>query len=250
MPAGRRRPPGVDARRPRPIGVNVRGTGNSVRPLPMAGAAGQRSLREQVGDALRAALIVGDLRPGYLYSVPTLAEQFRVSATPVREAMLDLAKEGLVEPVRNKGFLVRELLESDLDEITDLRTLIEVPTVVSVAKTATPEQLEALRPLTAAIEECAAAGDLIAYLEADQRFHLELLALAGNERLVEVVRYLRTNARLYGLAELLEGGRLGATAVEHRELLDAMLRGDSTEIEQRIREHIGHVRGVWATGRD
>jgi DNA-binding GntR family transcriptional regulator len=216
----------------------------------MAGAAGQRSLREQVGDALRAALIVGDLRPGYLYSVPTLAEQFRVSATPVREAMLDLAKDGLVEPMRNKGFLVRELVESDLDEITDLRTLIEVPTVVSVATTATREQLEALRPLAVAIEEGAEAGDLIAYLDADHRFHLELLALAGNERLLEIVRHLRTNTRLYGLAELAEEGRLGTTAAEHQTLLDAMLRGDPAEVEQLIREHIGHVRGIWATGRD
>jgi DNA-binding GntR family transcriptional regulator len=82
-------------------------------PDPEAGPAlnlprvlGHNSLREQVSHALRAALIAGELRPGVVYSAPVLAAGFGVSATPVREAMLDLAKEGLVEVVRNKGFRV------------------------------------------------------------------------------------------------------------------------------------------------
>ncbi|MFF4607591.1 GntR family transcriptional regulator, partial [Streptomyces sp. NPDC001339] len=64
---------------------------------------GRERLRDQVSHALRAALISGELRPGVVYSAPTLAGDFGISATPVREAMLDLAREGLVEPVRNKG---------------------------------------------------------------------------------------------------------------------------------------------------
>src|SRR3954470_11176919 len=79
---------------------------------------GHHSLREQVSHALRAALIAGELRPGVVYSAPVLAAGFGVSATPVREAMLDLAKEGLVEVVRNKGFRVTELSDRDLDELT------------------------------------------------------------------------------------------------------------------------------------
>ncbi|GHI25837.1 hypothetical protein Shyd_72080 [Streptomyces hydrogenans] len=70
-----------------------------------------------------------------------------MSATPVREAMLDLAREGLVEPVRNKGFRITEVSERELDQCTELRMLIEVPTVGRVTETATAEQLEALRPL-------------------------------------------------------------------------------------------------------
>ncbi|MFD8019876.1 GntR family transcriptional regulator, partial [Streptomyces lavendulae] len=56
----------------------------------------QERLRDQVGHALRAALIAGELRPGSVYSAPGLAAELGVSATPVREAMLDLAREGLV----------------------------------------------------------------------------------------------------------------------------------------------------------
>ncbi len=60
--------------------------------------------------------------------------------------MLDLAREGLVEAVRNKGFRITELTDRDLDEYTDIRTLIEVPTVGLVARTVPAERLERLRP--------------------------------------------------------------------------------------------------------
>src|ERR1700754_2820324 len=93
------------------------------------------SLREQVSEALRAALVSGELRAGGVYSAPGLAERFGVSATPVREAMLDLAKAGLVEAVPNKGFRVTELTERGLDEDTAIRALLEPPTVAEGAAT-------------------------------------------------------------------------------------------------------------------
>ena len=72
----------------------------------------------------------------------------------------------------------------------------------------------------------AAKGDLIEYVEADLSFHLGLLALAGNDHLVAVVRDLRRRSRLYGLTALVEAGRLRASAEEHLELLDALLAQD------------------------
>ncbi|MFE3938843.1 GntR family transcriptional regulator, partial [Streptomyces goshikiensis] len=157
----------------------------------------QERLRDQVGHALRAALIAGELRPGNVYSAPGLAAELGVSATPVREAMLDLAREGLVEPVRNKGFRITEVSERDLDQYTELRTMIEVPTIGRITKIAKPEQLEALRPIAEEIVTSAREHNLIGYLEADRRFHLTLLALAGNDRLVETVGDLRKRSRLY-----------------------------------------------------
>ncbi|TQL18726.1 GntR family transcriptional regulator [Streptomyces sp. SLBN-134] len=209
----------------------------------------QTHLRDQVADALRAALIAGELRPGVVYSAPTLAAELGVSATPVREAMLDLAREGLVEAVRNKGFRVTEMTEQDLDEFTEIRTLIEVPTVGRVAATAAVEQLESLRPLAQRIVTAAQEHDVLKYLEADHRFHLELLALAGNRHLVEVVSDLRKRSRLFGLGSLNETGRLVASAQEHVELLDLMVAGRIREAEECMRRHLAHIRSLWADGR-
>ncbi|MEU6713298.1 GntR family transcriptional regulator [Nonomuraea sp. NPDC046802] len=212
--------------------------------LPMVGE--RQSLREQVAHALRAALITGEMRPGVVYSAPVLAAQFGVSATPVREAMLDLAKEGLVEAVRNKGFRVTELSDRDLDELTEIRQLIEVPIVSRLADSSRAEEFERLRPIAEEIVSASERGDLLAYVDADLRFHVELLTLSGNAHLVEVVRDLRNRARLYGLAELYERGTLGDSAREHLALLDALKSGDGAAVGQIMEEHIGHVRGIWA----
>ncbi|MGW6568955.1 GntR family transcriptional regulator [Streptomyces sp. NPDC054975] len=212
------------------------------------GATRER-LRDQVAHALRAALISGELRPGQVYSAPTLAEDFGISATPVREAMLDLAREGLVEPVRNKGFRVTEVSEKDLDQYSEIRALIEVPMVGRITRSATREELEALRPVAEEIVRSAREHDLIGYLEADRRFHLSLLALCGNERLVETVGDLRKRSRLYGLTALDESGDLIPSAEEHLELLDLMLAGDAKGAEKCMTRHLSHVRSLWAAKR-
>ncbi|MFJ3338738.1 GntR family transcriptional regulator [Streptomyces sp. NPDC086766] len=213
--------------------------------LPALG--GRRpSYRERVADALRAAMITGELRPGEVYSAPGLAARFGVSATPVREAMLDLAKEGLVDTVPNKGFRVTAVSGRQLDEYTHVRALIEIPTTASLATTADPGDLAALRPVARETVTSAAAGDLIAYVEADLRFHLGLLALAGNGHLVDVVSDLRRRSRLYGLTSLAEQGRLQASAEEHLDLLDALLARDEETARTVLTRHLGHVRGLWA----
>jgi DNA-binding transcriptional regulator YhcF (GntR family) len=98
----------------------------SITPLEKA------NLRERVLRALRAAIISGELTPGEVYSAPSLAATFGVSATPVREAMLDLAKENLVVVVPNKGFRVTVVDEEQLDQITAVRRLLEPPVVAEV----------------------------------------------------------------------------------------------------------------------
>ncbi|MEU6671035.1 GntR family transcriptional regulator [Streptomyces sp. NPDC046727] len=214
--------------------------------LPRLGGR-RSSYRERVADALRAALIAGELRPGEVYSAPSLAARFGVSATPVREAMLDLAKEGLVDTVPNKGFRVTVVSDKQLDEYTHIRALVEIPTVVDLARTADRVSLEALRPAAREIVTAAVAGDLIAYVEADTRFHLGLLALAGNGHLVEVVADLRKRSRLYGLTALVKAGRLLASAEEHLELLDALLERDTKAVHEIMTRHLGHVRSLWAS---
>jgi DNA-binding GntR family transcriptional regulator len=218
---------------------------DTIRVTPLAG---QQSLREQVVGALRAAVISGEMQPGRVYSAPSLAARFHVSATPVREALLDLTKEGLVESVRNKGFRVTEVTAKQLDDITELRALIEVPMVTRIAPGITARQVRALRPLADAICGAAQEGDLIGYIEADRRFHLALLELTGNAQVLEVVDELRNRTRLYGLAKLVRENALTGSAREHHEILDALEANDPARTEEVMRRHIGHVRGLWAPG--
>ncbi|MFD5097034.1 GntR family transcriptional regulator [Amycolatopsis thailandensis] len=211
--------------------------------------SGRRNLRDEVIETLRGAVISGGMRPGVVYSAPTLAERFGVSATPVREAMLDLVKEGLMETVRNKGFRVTEPTEHELDNFTELRALIEVPTVRRIAESGVAaDALRRLRELATGIERAAVANDLIGHVTVDMEFHLALLDLAGNEHLVEVVRSLRARSRIYGLKALAERGQLISSSREHSELVDLIEARDADGAEDLMRRHIGHVRGIWAAG--
>ncbi|MFE1904846.1 GntR family transcriptional regulator [Streptomyces gardneri] len=151
-------------------------------------------------------------------------------------------------PVRNKGFRVTEVDERDLDQYTEIRALIEIPMVGRVTRIAAREDLEALRPVAEDIVRAAREHDLIGYLEADRLFHLTLLGLAGNERLVETVGELRKRSRLYGLTALDKSGGLVPSAEEHLELLDLMLAGDAKGAEKCMTRHLGHVRSLWAKG--
>lgn len=214
--------------------------------LDLPDLGGRISLRERITASLRAALVSGQMIPGVVYSVPMLAERFGVSATPVREAMLDLVNEGIVEPVPNKGFRVVEMAEADLDDITEVRRLLEVPTVVALCGHVTDAEAEPLRRMAEGVRVAAAEGDVLAYLAGDREFHLALVTLSGNARLVDLVDRLRAQTRLYGLTHLAESGRLVESAEEHLGLLDAVLAGDADEVERVMNEHLDHVRGSWA----
>jgi DNA-binding GntR family transcriptional regulator len=208
-----------------------------------------RSFRDQVRRALEAALVAGELKPGELYSAPVLGERFGVSATPVREAMLALAKDGFVVAERNRGFRVVEISEADLDQISQIRLMLEVPATVEVAKIISEDVLGRLAVIADEIVAAAAQGDLIEYLDSDRRFHVELISQLGNDRLTDLVDRLRRQTRLFGLDDLVEAGRLVASAEEHHELLQAMRARDGTATKRLISSHIKHTRGLWA-GRD
>ena len=216
------------------------GPTSSITQLPKS------SLREQVANALRAAIISGELPPGELFSAPSLASRFGVSATPVREAMLDLVKEGMVTIAPNKGFRVTEVDDAQLDEITAIRRLLEPPIARQVTLVVPDADLAVLRAMAQEIVDGAEAADLIAYTQADRAFHLKLLTYAGNARLVELVSDLRAQTRLLGLTSLLADGGLVASAREHLTIVDLIASRDPDAVETLMRRHIDHVRGAWA----
>jgi DNA-binding GntR family transcriptional regulator len=204
------------------------------------------SLRHQAAIAIRAAVITGEIEAGSLYSARALAARFGVSATPVREAMLDLVSEGLAEPVRNRGFRIIEATAADLDEIFELRLLLEVPTIGRLAGSISRGDARCYAALAGEIVAAAEHGDLPRYLDCDRRFHLGLLGLLGNQRLVDFVDRLRLQSRLPGLEVLATSGVLAVTAREHVEIVDALVEGTAKKVERLMTRHLRHTRGVWA----
>jgi DNA-binding GntR family transcriptional regulator len=198
----------------------------------------RHSVRGQILDALRAALVDGELVPGEIYSGPALGERFGVSATPVREAMQQLALEGAVECLPNRGFRVLSRTPRAAAELAEVRALIEVPVMLRLARTVPAATWESLRPAALATAEAAAAGDLPGYADADRAFHRAVLSLADNGQLVQIAEELHRRAQwpLPG-APRVRRADLVADAAEHSALLDALIAGDLPVVESLVREH-------------
>ena len=214
--------------------------------VPFLTQLGRSNLRAQARSALRSSIVTGELQPGTLYTIGGVAAQLGVSATPVREALGDLEQLGLVEIIRNRGFVVPPVTDGDLDEILQLRLLLEPPALIEAAGQLMTEDIRECRKLAEQGKTAAKAGDLALFLEADRALHFRLIGPIQNRRLEEILGRLRDEARLYGLRNLAEAGRLVASAEEHDAIIDAVVGGDTDIIRDKITKHLRHTRGAWA----
>lgn len=229
---------------PPPASPAVRGEhvhdGERGDPAPaLRGLPRRHSVRGQVLAALRQALVRGDLVPGRVYSAPALAERHGVSPTPVREAMQQLACEGLIETVPNRGFRIVRHSARDTAELAEVRLLLELPVVLRLVGTQSGATWDALRPLADRTVTAAARGDRAAYAEADRAFHRALLAPAGNQRLADLAEDVQR--RVPVPAGPAGGGptpALVSSAAEHVSLLEALSARDSAAAERILRAHL------------
>ncbi|AOW93567.1 hypothetical protein BFN03_15310 [Rhodococcus sp. WMMA185] len=205
-----------------------------------------QSLREQIEDSLSAAIIAGQIMPQSLLTVPVLAQQYEVSATPVREAMLELARRGFVVPVRNKGFRVREVGRDELRHLVQARSLLECPTMIEVASVFGASHRPRFDALVETIRESARKRDFATYVRTDREFHLGLLGLLGNPVLLDVVGMLRDRTRTVGIASKITPEQLSASIEEHAELLDLLEDGNGPAAAALMERHVGHVLGWWS----
>ncbi|MFD7456887.1 GntR family transcriptional regulator [Streptomyces sp. NPDC059868] len=209
------------------------------RPGPARPVVQRSSVRGQILQALRTALATGELRPGAVYSAPALGERFGVSATPVREAMQQLALEGAVEVVPNRGFRVVERDARELAELAEVRALIEVPVLLRLAGAVPAARWAELRPLAEATVRAAASGCRATYAEADRAFHRAVLSLAGNEQLVRIADDLHRRVQwpLTGGPAARTRTELMTDAAQHVGLLDALIAGDADGVRTLVGEH-------------
>lgn len=220
-------------------GSGVRGEHtHSEVPIPRP-VVQRASVRGQILDALRTALVAGELRPGEVYSAPALGERFGVSATPVREAMQQLALEGAVEVVPNRGFRVVERGARELAELAEVRALIEVPVVLRLARSVPVERWAELRPVAEATVRAASSGCRATYADADRTFHRAVLSLSGNEQLVQISEDLHRRSQwpLVGGSAARSRADLIADAAEHTALLDALVARDLNVVRDLVGGH-------------
>ncbi len=197
-----------------------------------------KSLSEQVLDALRDAILDGDLKPGNTLVETDLATQLGVSRAPLREALRILSAEGLVEAVPYHGTKIRVLTRADIEEIYSLRAALETFAVQRVVRKGDPTVAEQLRAHYDDMLAAAQAGDLKKVNEADRNFHRTLITLSGHGLLLATWNGLYMRVRQV-MALLNKTNRdLKQIAYNHLPIIDAIAAGDEARAMIEIQQHV------------
>jgi DNA-binding GntR family transcriptional regulator len=201
---------------------------------------------------IRAAIVDGRLAPGVRLKEETLAAELGLSRTPIREALLLLQAEGLVETVPNRGAFVRAYEPDDLWDLYELRAVLEGHAARRAAERRTAEQLEALRASCERFDrlvERAEPPDLAAVqalVGENTLFHDTILEAAANARLTGMVRQVVVMPLVYKSYIWYSPDQAQASARAHRQLVHAFEQRSPERAELVMREHVYEARDVLA----
>lgn len=198
----------------------------------------RKSRTENAYDLLKTQILQNVMSPGRVETEPEIALRLGMSRTPVREALVRLENEGLLRLVPRRGVQVLSVSPDDMRDIYQLLTILEPEAAMAVARMAPDPAV--LAPLQESIEQMAQAledDDLDAWAEADDRFHRELLSLNPNRRLTGFVTTLFDQAHRARLITLRLRERPWRSTDDHRQILDAIARGDVEATRQLFRAH-------------
>jgi DNA-binding GntR family transcriptional regulator len=204
-----------------------------------------RPLYEDVAERLREQIFSHELAPGSWLDEQSLAMAFGISRTPMREAIKVLASEGLVTTKMNKGAYVTEVDRRDLEQIFTVLSLLEGQAAKETAIKASEAQLTQLDNLHHRLEKAAADRDTEQFFEINVKFHELIQEIAGNKWMNGVIEDLRKVLKLQRRDSLTRSGRLLSSLVEHREILQAILKRDPLAADLAMRKHL--TRGLEAT---
>jgi len=190
----------------------------------------------------RERILAGTYAPGAALRQDILAAEFGTSKIPVREALVQLQSEGLVDIFPNRGFQVRPLVTSELDEIFSLRLQIEPSAVARGAKLAAAEDRIAAREALEQLNTALAAQQFSSSGRLNRAFHLLLIVPRLQPIATDILGRLHTLAQRYVQAHLRPEGRVKRAAREHTALLKAWNTGKATDVRALMHSHIKSTR--------
>jgi len=198
----------------------------------------KRLAAQQICDDLRERILALELKPGTGLSRPALAEFYRVSQTPIRDAILKLEQEGLVEIYPQSKTLVTRIDVADAKETQFLRTAIELEVARALALAANKSLVAPARLLLDQQREALARGDLAAFIQQDRQFHASLAGAAGHAGLWDLVRTRSGHLDRLRQLHLPSPGKGQAIMADHQAILAAIASGDEQAAREAVRKHL------------
>jgi DNA-binding GntR family transcriptional regulator len=203
-----------------------------------------KQLRNFVADQLRSAILEGRFKPGEWLRQEKVAQELGVSQMPVREALKELAAEGLIEHVPYRGVRVIEFTYEDVADLYDHRAFLEGRAAGVAATNISAEEIAELKQLQAEMEQNLAPEKLSQYRDLNRRFHHIIFTASHREYLI------RTLTQMWAVFPTMLTGNFAVTAAnplperdnpdvnEHHALIAALEKGDPAEAERLVKVHI------------
>jgi DNA-binding GntR family transcriptional regulator len=191
--------------------------------------------------ALRRAILAGDLVPGQRLVEPELAEALRVSRGAVRAALIDLAAEGLVERVRNRGARVRVVSLAEAIAILECRQALEALCAAKAARNVTDEQIAELTDLGDQMRQAVAGGEPTKYSALNDQLHQRVRELADQPVAADLLRRLNAQIVRHQFRLALRPGRPQTSLPEHLAIIDAVAARDPEAAQAAARAHLASV---------
>ncbi|MFN3699082.1 MAG: GntR family transcriptional regulator [Dictyoglomus sp.] len=198
----------------------------------------------KVYEIIRDAIVSGKLPPGTKLTVDDLSKELGVSRTPVKEALVRLEREGLVENIPRRGMYVAQINIEDALEIYELREILEGFAIRKAAERIDEESLKILKELLNRGENYIHKSNFKSYSNIDEEFHKILWNISGNKRLFKILENIRSVIRLLMSSSVNLPGRAQASLLEHKKILFALEKKDPDLAETYMREHISNVKKV------
>jgi DNA-binding GntR family transcriptional regulator len=212
--------------------------GRSPPPMRPAPSATAPSLVDRAYEAIRRRILDNVYQPGDRALESDLAAELGISRTPVREALIRLQNEGLIEIVPRHGMRVLPVSAMDMKEIYEVVTALESCAMELLARRRpTSAELKPLVDATRQMTRALKAKDLEAWAQADEAFHKHLVESAGNRLLVEAIQQYRDRAHRGLMFSLRLRPRLETSTREHMALVDMLRKGDAAGAVEANRAH-------------
>jgi DNA-binding GntR family transcriptional regulator len=192
------------------------------------------TLREQI----EQDIITGVFQPGDRLDEASLAKRFSISRTPVREILQRIASSGLVEHHPRRGVFVRRVGLSELVEMFEVMAELEGMCARLAARRITPEQSKRLSESMMDCEKMAESGDTDDYYRVNSEFHIIISEASQNGFLIEQTKALHTRLAPYRRLQLRVRNRMYQSLAEHRAIVTAIEKGDSTKAETAMKTHV------------
>ena len=197
-------------------------------------------LREVVFNTLRDAILTGELAPGERLMEIQLADKLGVSRTPVREAIRKLELEGLAIMLPRRGAIVASITISDLQDVLEVRRVLEGLTIELACKRMNEEELEQLKQGAEAFEKAARENDLTEIAKKDEAFHDVIYNASKNNRLIQILNNLREQMYRYRLEYIKDEAKREILIEEHRMIVDAIEANDVVLAKKALKKHISN----------